>query len=159
MTPDAEYLLGYRTTCYCVLVQSPFKTGLVWTVRLLKLSYCCLQLSRQMLIYYFYCFGIDYFLIENSVWFSMRCVCFLPVLQGNGDWTVNYSSSNVCTIRGAMVDVLILSLSPLLPSFTPYSSNSLKQKHKGWGLQTLNTETKHYHNSINVSVCYSVSVL
>ena len=51
----------------------------------------------------------------------MRCVCFLPVLQGNGDWTVNYSFSNVCTIRGAMVDVLILSLSPLLPSSTPYS--------------------------------------
>ena len=51
----------------------------------------------------------------------MRCVCFLPVLQGNGDWTVNYSSSNVCTIRGGMVDVLILSLSPLLPSSTPYS--------------------------------------
>ncbi|CAL8399028.1 unnamed protein product [Arctogadus glacialis] len=29
----------------------------------------------------------------------------VPVLQGNGDWTVTYSSSNVCALRGAMVDI------------------------------------------------------
>ncbi|CAL8399026.1 unnamed protein product [Arctogadus glacialis] len=28
----------------------------------------------------------------------------LLLLQGNGDWTVTYSSSNVCALRGAMVD-------------------------------------------------------
>ena len=47
----------------------------------------------------------DYFLNENSLLFSMRCVCFFPGLQGNGDWTVTYSSSNVCALRGAMVDI------------------------------------------------------
>ena len=35
----------------------------------------------------------------------MRCVCFFTALQGNGDWTVTYSSSNVCALRGAMVDI------------------------------------------------------
>ena len=80
----------------------------------------------------------------------MRCVCFLPVLQGNGDWTVNYSSSNVCTIRAAMVDVLILSLSPLLPSFTPYSLPPHLSNFKAFGhiaqteAQGLRpTDTKH----------------
>jgi CD22 antigen len=34
----------------------------------------------------------------------MRCVCFFTVLQGNGDWTVTYSSTNVCALRGATVD-------------------------------------------------------
>ncbi|CAL8399024.1 unnamed protein product [Arctogadus glacialis] len=28
-----------------------------------------------------------------------------PVLQGNGDWRVTYSSSNVCALRGATVDI------------------------------------------------------
>ena len=37
--------------------------------------------------------------------FSMRCVCFFTVLQGNDDWRVTYSSSNVCVLRGAMVDI------------------------------------------------------
>ena len=37
--------------------------------------------------------------------FSMRCVCFFTVLQGNDDWRVTYSSSNVCALRGAMVDI------------------------------------------------------
>ena len=36
--------------------------------------------------------------------FSMRCVCFFTALQGNDDWTVTYSSSNVCALRGATVD-------------------------------------------------------
>ncbi|CAL8321471.1 unnamed protein product [Boreogadus saida] len=35
----------------------------------------------------------------------MRCVSFFTVLQGNGDWRVTYSSSNVCALRGAMVDI------------------------------------------------------
>ncbi|XP_059901308.1 sialoadhesin-like [Gadus macrocephalus] len=29
----------------------------------------------------------------------------VPVLQGNGDWRVTYSSTNVCALRGAMVDI------------------------------------------------------
>ncbi|CAL8321486.1 unnamed protein product [Boreogadus saida] len=29
----------------------------------------------------------------------------VPVLQGNGDWTVTYSSSNVCALRGATFDI------------------------------------------------------
>ncbi|XP_030204248.1 B-cell receptor CD22-like isoform X5 [Gadus morhua] len=29
----------------------------------------------------------------------------VPVLQSNGDWTVTYSSSNVCALRGATVDI------------------------------------------------------
>uniref|UniRef100_A0A8C5FRN9 Ig-like domain-containing protein n=1 Tax=Gadus morhua TaxID=8049 RepID=A0A8C5FRN9_GADMO len=29
----------------------------------------------------------------------------VPVLQGNGDWRVTYSPSNVCALRGAMVDI------------------------------------------------------
>ena len=37
--------------------------------------------------------------------FSMRCVCFFTVLQGNDEWTVTYSSSNVCALRGAMVEI------------------------------------------------------
>ena len=37
--------------------------------------------------------------------FSMRCVSFFTVLQGNGEWTVTYSSSNVCALRGATVDI------------------------------------------------------
>ena len=37
--------------------------------------------------------------------FSMRCVCFFTVLQGNDDWRVTYSPSNVCALRGAMVDI------------------------------------------------------
>ena len=35
----------------------------------------------------------------------MRCVCFFTALQGNGDWRVTYSSSNVCALRGATVDI------------------------------------------------------
>ena len=35
----------------------------------------------------------------------MRCVCFFTVLQGNDDWTVTYSSSKVCALRGATVDI------------------------------------------------------
>ena len=37
--------------------------------------------------------------------FSMRCVCFFTVLQGNDEWTVTYSSSNVCALRGATFDI------------------------------------------------------
>ena len=35
----------------------------------------------------------------------MRCVCFFTVLQGNDEWTVTYSSSNVCALRGATFDI------------------------------------------------------
>ena len=33
----------------------------------------------------------------------MKCVCFFTALQGNGDWRVTYSPSNVCALSGAMV--------------------------------------------------------
>ncbi|KAK0146423.1 Basement membrane-specific heparan sulfate proteoglycan core protein [Merluccius polli] len=36
---------------------------------------------------------------------SMRCVCFFTALQGNDDWTVTYTSSNVCALRGSTVDI------------------------------------------------------
>ncbi|KAK0144998.1 B-cell receptor CD22 [Merluccius polli] len=35
----------------------------------------------------------------------MRCVLFFTALQGNDDWTVTYTSSNVCALRGSMVDI------------------------------------------------------
>ena len=38
-----------------------------------------------------------------SCLFSMRCLCFFTALHGDGDWSVTYSSSNVCALRGAMV--------------------------------------------------------
>ena len=37
--------------------------------------------------------------------FSMRCVCFFTALHGNSDGTVTYSTSNVCALGGAMVDI------------------------------------------------------
>ncbi|KAK0136536.1 B-cell receptor CD22 [Merluccius polli] len=35
----------------------------------------------------------------------MRCVLFFTALQGNDDWTVTYTSSNVCALRGSTVDI------------------------------------------------------
>ncbi|XP_030205353.1 B-cell receptor CD22-like [Gadus morhua] len=36
---------------------------------------------------------------------QMRCVCFFTVLQGNDDWRVTYSTSNVCGLRGSTADI------------------------------------------------------
>ena len=40
-----------------------------------------------------------------SCLFSMRCVCFFTALQGIDQWTVTYSSSNVCALRKSTVDI------------------------------------------------------
>ena len=39
-------------------------------------------------------------------------VCFITALQGNDDWTVTCTSSNVCSLRGSTVDISCTLKSP-----------------------------------------------
>ena len=88
--------------------------------------------------------------------FSMRCVCFFTVLQGNGDWTVTYSSSNVCALRGAMVDINCTYEYPDYVQYSPTNVTTLWFT-KGDNLQPVDLLSDSDYRGRVESICGKVS--